>query len=57
MEKKQPEMNNSYIDKMAHKLPSTFIAQLCSILFSVKHGHDWQDRCEIKVTFPKTDTT
>lgn len=40
MEKQQPEMNNSYSDKMVHQLPSTFIVQLCSVLLAVKHGHD-----------------
>lgn len=35
MEKQQPEMNNSYKDKMVHQLPSTFIAQFCSVLLVV----------------------
>ena len=31
LKKQQPNMNNSYSDKMVHQLPSTFTAQLYSI--------------------------
>lgn len=36
LEKQQPEMNNSYSDKMVHQLPSTFTVLLYSILLAVK---------------------
>lgn len=55
LEKQQPDMNNSYSDTMVHQLPSTFTAQLYSILLAVKCMHDWEDGCEIKVGFHKTE--
>lgn len=48
-------MNNSYTNKTVHQLPSTFTAQLYSVLLAVKRMHDWGDGCEIKVGFHKTD--
>lgn len=55
LEKQQPEMNNSYTDKMVHQLPSTFIAQLCFVSLAVKRRHDWGDGCEIIVSFHKME--
>lgn len=55
LEKQQPEMNNSYSDKMVHQLPSTFTAQLYSVLLAVKRGFDWGDGFEIKVSFHKME--
>lgn len=55
MERQQPEMNNSYGDKMVHQLPSAFIAQLYSVLLVVKRMHDWGDGCDIKVSFHETE--
>lgn len=53
LEKQQPEMNNSYSDKMVCQLPNTFTAQLYSILLAVKRMHDRGDGYEIKVSFHK----
>ena len=55
LEKQQPEMNNSYSDKMVHQLPGTFTAQLCSVFPAVKRMHHRGDGCEIKVGFHKME--
>lgn len=55
LKKQQPNMNNSYSDKMVRQLPSTFTAQLNSILVSVKRMHDWEDGYQIKVSFHKAE--